>query len=105
MTIPVSVEAEADRMVELTRMMLAEIDPEAGWWVYWVYAPGGSLPYVVEWPLGGGEAIAKAVRLSFLHVYGPDLPVRCDNHLSIGARCDRVPVAWALLGHTCGRRD
>lgn len=47
----------------------------------------------------------KAVRLAAMHVHGPDTPARCDACLDAGTwdTCERIPVADALRGRTCGK--
>ena len=89
---------------EAMRRHLSEVAP----WVPFevCYDPASSAPYRVL-ILTGDHASKMALRLSALRLHGPDYPVRCDRHTGLAGRvedvCDMVPVAWALLGHTCGR--
>jgi len=47
----------------------------------------------------------KAVRLATMAVHGPNMPMRCDTCLNAmqWSDCERIPVADALRGMTCGK--
>lgn len=86
--------SEAELLASLANVALAETYPAAKAW-----ASGGNVDMTPDpWA-------RKAGRLAVLQVKGVNQPVRCDEHPYVHQSCDRVPVSWALLGHTCGRSD
>jgi hypothetical protein len=89
---------------EAMRMLLAEVSP----WSVFRVAPDSRTGLGVSVTVRSGDRPAiMARRLSALRLLGPDAPVACDAHVNSGGYlpdvCDRIPVGWALLGHTCGR--
>ena len=92
--------AEAERAAEMARMALAEIDPQVT--VAW---RTGKFKGGLTWTIScDREPGGKAMRLTLLRMEGPDRLVRCDLHTRRGTTCAGIPVAWALLGHTCEGR-
>ena len=95
-----SAEAIADRRHAMATL-LAEVAPSARYDVQWSdsWQRAG-----VAWDSQPDHAqILKASFLALLRQGGPDVDVRCSAHTSLLSQCDRIPVSWALLGHTCGR--
>ena len=81
-------------------MCLAEVAPDLARHTHWT-STGMPSWDSSEYTNTNDDPRRKAVRLTALRLHGPDCLVVCPVH-RITAECAGVPVAWALLGYTCG---